>query len=369
MNEMSVARMPVLRFAPGLLLSAGLAAAAMALGAVPMFADHGFSALVLAIVLGIVLGNLLPGRAHVPIAAGIGFSKHWLLRAGIVLYGLRLTLQDIGSVGVSGVVLDGLMVVSTFALACALGVYWLKLDRDTAMLIGAGSAICGAAAVMAAGPVLRARPEQVSVAIATVVVFGTLAMFVYPLLYPLNQSWGWIPGGEHGFGMYVGASVHEVAQVLAIGRQISEPAADTALISKMVRVMLLAPFLLVLAAWCARRKVERGLPRLHGTAGQAPLYTGNAGQGKFPLRTFTIPWFAFGFIGVVVVNSWLHLPAGMAAAMHTLDTVMLAMAMAALGVSTRAGALAQAGIKPLLLALVLFAWLMLGGAGLYMLVG
>jgi len=320
----------------------------MALGAVPVFADHGFSALVLAIVLGMLIGNLLPARGHAPIAAGIGFSKHWLLRTGIVLYGFRLTLQDIGGVGLAGVALDVVMVVSTFALACALGVYWLKLDRNTAMLIGAGSAICGAAAVMAAEPIVRGRAEQISVAIATVVVFGTLAMFIYPIAYPLNQSWGLIPGGEHGFGVYVGASVHEVAQVLAIGRQIGEVAADTAVISKMVRVMLLAPFLLGLAWWLARRKQT---PPARATAG------------------FNLPWFAFGFIGVVVVNSWLCLPAEMAAAINTLDTAMLAMAMAALGMSTRAGALRQAGIKPLLLALMLFVWLMLGGAGVYALIG
>jgi len=309
-----------LRFVPGWVLSAGLAAGAMALGEVPAFANHGFSA--------------------------IGFSKHWLLRTGIVLYGLRLTLQEIGGVGLAGVLTDALVLVSTFVLAVALGVYWLKLDEDTAMLIGAGSAICGAAAVMAAEPVVRGRSEQVTVAVATVVVFGTLAMLLYPLLYLLNQHWGLIPGGDHGFGVYVGASVHEVAQVLAVGRSISEPAADTAVITKMVRVMMLAPFLVGLAWWLARRRAA--------TSAQA-------------LR-FTVPWFAFGFVGVVMVNSWLDMPAGVAATINAIDTGLLAMAMAALGVSTRAGALRQAGIRPLLLALALFVWLVLGGAGLYLLV-
>jgi len=334
--------------APGVLVSALVAAGAMALGALPVLAARGLSALTLAIVLGIALGNLLPGRWHAPLAAGIGFSKHWLLRTGIVLYGLRLTFQDIGAVGLAGVVLDGLVVVSTFVLACALGVYWLKLERNTAMLIGAGSAICGAAAVMAAAPVLRGRAEQVTVAVATVVVFGTLAMVVYPVLYQLNMQWDWIGGGERGFGVYIGATVHEVAQVVAASRQIGESAADTAVITKMLRVMLLAPLLLGLAWWLARR--------------QRPA-SAQASVG------FVIPWFAFGFIAVAVVNSWLQLPSALAAAVNALDTGMLAMAMAALGISTRAGALRQAGIKPLLLALVLFVWLLLGGAGIYVLVG
>ncbi|KAI1691727.1 hypothetical protein DdX_21685 [Ditylenchus destructor] len=106
-------------------------------------------------------------------AAGVGFSKHWLLRAGIVLYGLRLTFQDIGHVGVAGVLMDVLVVASTFGLACWLGVRVFRMEREAAMLIGAGSAICGAAAVMAAEPVVRGRAAQVTVAVSTVVVFGT----------------------------------------------------------------------------------------------------------------------------------------------------------------------------------------------------
>jgi len=335
------------RHAPGVLASALVAVGGMALGALPVLAGHGLSALTLAIVLGIALGNLLPGRWHAPLAAGIGFSKHWLLRAGIVLYGVRLTFQDIGAVGPAGVALDGVMVLSTFALACALGVHWLKLERNTAMLIGAGSAICGAAAVMAAAPVVRGRADQVAVAVATVVVFGTLAMFVYPVLYQLNAQWAWIGGGERGFGLYIGATVHEVAQVVAASRQIGEAAVDAAVITKLVRVMLLAPFLPGLAWWLARRKQPASARADAGVA---------------------IPWFAFGFIAVVAANSWLQLPSALAAAINTLDAWLLAMAMAALGISTRAGALRQAGIKPLLLALVLFVWLMLGGAGAYLLV-
>jgi len=316
----------------------------MGLSRWPLLASHGISTLTLAIMLGIACGNLIPGRWHAPLAAGVGFSKHWFLRTGIVLYGMRLTLQDIADVGSAGVLADVLVVASTFALACVLGVRWLGLDSKTSMLIGIGSAICGAAAVLAAEPVLRARSEQVSVAVATVVVFGTLAMLLYPLLYPLSLHWNMIPGGEHRFGVYIGASVHEVAQVLAAARTISESAADTAIITKMVRVMLLAPFLLMLAVWLARK----------------PAVAAHSGAAA----TLTVPWFAFGFIAVVGLNSAIPFPAPLTATIETLDTGLLAMAMAALGVSTRAAALRQAGLKPLLLALLLFGWLILGGAGM-----
>ena len=163
---------------PGLLLVGLIAAASLHLAELPWLQAHGLSALTVAIVAGIVVGNTLYPPLAPSSAAGVGFSKHWLLRAGIVLYGLRLTFQDIGHVGVTGVLMDVLVVASTFGLACWLGVRVFKMEREAAMLIGAGSAICGAAAVMAAEPVVRGRAAQVTVAVSTVVVFGTLAMFL-----------------------------------------------------------------------------------------------------------------------------------------------------------------------------------------------
>ena len=271
----------------------------------------------------------------------------------MVLYGLRLTVQDIGHVGMAGVAIDALVLGSTFGLACLIGTRWLGMDRKTAMLIGAGSSICGAAAVMAAEPVVKARAEQVTVAVATVVVFGTLAIFLYPLLFDLNRHWRLIPGGANGFGIYAGSTIHEVAQVVAAARSIGQGAADTAVIAKMVRVMMLAPFLIMLSAWLARdesRQAKRsGACRMggHGIEHSAKL---------------AVPWFAFGFVAVVLFNSLQLLPAGVIEAVAEVDTILLAMAMAALGLSTHLGAIRRAGVKPLLLAAVLFAWLVIGGA-------
>src|SRR5690606_6967725 len=148
-------------------------------------------------------------------AAGVGFARHWLLRAGIVLYGLRLTFQDIGRVGTAGVLIDVLVVATTFGLACGLGMRVFRMEREAAMLIGAGSAICGAAAVMAAEPVVRGLPAQVTVAVSTVVVFGTLAMFLYPVLYHAGVAQGWLTMDARSYGLFTGATVHEVAQVVA----------------------------------------------------------------------------------------------------------------------------------------------------------
>jgi uncharacterized integral membrane protein (TIGR00698 family) len=320
----------------GLALSGAVAWAAMRLGDIPWLQNHGFSALTVAIVLGIVLGNTLYPRIAAPCGEGVRFSKQTLLRAGIILYGFRLTLQDIGHVGVAGVAIDAAMLLSTFGLAWLVGVKLLKMERDAALLIGAGSAICGAAAVMATEPVLRARSEQVTVAVSTVVIFGSLAIFLYPLLYSLQADAAWglrLPD----FGIYIGSTVHEVAQVLAAARSIDQHTADIAVITKMVRVMMLAPFLLMLSMKAGR-----------SDSGQ---------RGKL-----SIPWFAFAFIGVVVFNSAMPLPAGVNQLVLQADTFMLAMAMAALGLSTHLSAIRNAGMRPLLLGALLFGWLVVGGA-------
>lgn len=341
----------LLRLLPGLAISGTLAAVGMSLGRIDWLQNHGFSALTLAIVLGMLVGNTVYPRFAAVSGAGVNFSKKNLLRLGVVLYGLRLTVQDIGHVGIAGVATDVLVLGSTFALACYVGIKWLGMDRKTAMLIGAGSSICGAAAVMAAEPVVRARAEQVTVAVATVVVFGTLAIFLYPVLFDLNQQWQVIPGGADGFGIYAGSTIHEVAQVVAAARSVDPHAADTAVIAKMVRVMMLAPFLIMLSAWLARDDAKQ--------ASGARADGQDATQHKAKLA---VPWFAFAFVGVVIFNSLHLLSASVVAVTTGIDTILLTMAMAALGLATHISSIRKAGIKPLLLALILFVWLVVGGA-------
>ena len=339
-----------LRLLPGLALSAVLAAVAIRLGATSWLPAHGMTALTVAIVLGILLGNTVYPFFAVSSGAGVTFSKQTLLRAGVILYGLRLTLHDIGQVGMSGVLIDAVLLSSTFALALFLGTRLFGLDRETSILIGAGNAICGAAAVMATEPLLRARSEQVTVAISTVVVFGTVAIFLYPALYELNQHWQLLPAGSRAFGIYAGSTIHEVAQVFAAGRSISVETADTAVITKMVRVMMLAPFLIGMSAWLARQDGRR----------QREVSDGHEASH----RRLTIPWFAFAFIGMVVFNSLAWLPHAVVGAANDLDTFLLAMAMGALGLTTHLSAIRRAGIKPLLLGGLLFVWLVGGGAAI-----
>lgn len=322
-------------FLPGLALAGAITALALWLGNIPSVAGLGLGALTLAILCGMVIGNTLYPKIWQHCDGGVLFAKQHLLRLGIILYGFRLTFSQIADVGVSGVIIDVLTLSSTFALACWLGQKVFGLDKQTSWLIGAGSSICGAAAILATEPVVKAEASKVTVAVATVVIFGTLAIFLYPALYPLLSTFF----SPEAYGVYMGSTMHEVAQVVAAGHAVSPDAENAAVIAKMLRVMMLAPFLILLAM-----RVKRLAP------------VDDTQRSKI-----TIPWFAVMFIVVAGFNSFSLLPAALVQALITLDTVLLAMAMAALGLTTHVSALKSAGVKPLLMALVLFVWLIVGG--------
>ncbi|HDY3604098.1 YeiH family protein [Klebsiella michiganensis] len=329
---------PLRHFAPGLALTALLTGAALWAGSYPAIAGAGFSALTLAILFGMVIGNTVYPKIWQPCDGGVIFAKQHLLRLGIILYGFRLTFAQIADVGVGGIVIDALTLSSTFFIACFLGQKVFGLDKHTSWLIGAGSSICGAAAVLATEPVVKAEASKVTVAVATVVIFGTIAIFLYPAIYPFLAHW-FTP---EAYGIYMGSTMHEVAQVVAAGHAVGPDAENAAVIAKMLRVMMLAPFLLFLAA-----RVKQLAPA-------------NGGEKS----KITIPWFAILFILVAVFNSFHLLPKAVVDMLVTLDTVLLAMAMAALGLTTHVSALKKAGAKPLLMALMLFVWLIIGGGAI-----
>ncbi|MBE2894500.1 YeiH family putative sulfate export transporter [Spirabiliibacterium falconis] len=323
----------ILNYTPGLLLAGVITALAFWLNANHVGSSIGMSALTFAILLGMVIGNTVYGRVATRCHSGITFAKGVLLRAGIVLYGFRITFQQIDAVGLNAIASDAIMLISTFFLTFYLGYKWLKIDKQIVYLSAAGCSICGAAAVMASEPVVRGESSKVAVAIAIVVIFGTIAMFVYPLLYPYMTHYL----SDHQFGIYIGSSVHEVAQVYAAGGNINPMVADDAVITKMIRVMMLAPFLLVLSYALAKE---------------------SAVGGK---RKINIPWFAVFFILVAVLNSYPIVPEPVVHFLVELDGILLMMAMAALGVTTHIGAIKQAGAKPLVLGFLVFIWLVVGG--------
>ena len=302
----------------------------------------GLSSLTLAILLGFILGNTIYPQQSA-FTPGVGYTKGQVLRLAIMLYGFKLTFTQVANIGIPAIITDILTLSCTFLLACWLGMKIFKLDRDTTILIGAGSSICGAAAVIATEPVVKSEPYKVTIAVATVVVFGTIAMLVYPALYRIGWLQPWL--NPQDYGVYIGSTVHEVAQVVVAGNAISPEVADTAVISKMIRVMLLAPFLLVLSFVLSSDN------------------SNSTSKSSFTqrLRQVQIPWFAFIFIGVVALHTWVPMSDKFVSNMIFADNLLLTMAMFALGLTTHISAIKQAGIKPLILGVILFFWLIIGG--------
>ena len=317
----------------GILFVALFALSSLYLAQMPWMTKAGVSSLILAIVMGIIYSNTLRHKLPNEWTPGIHFAGKSLLRLAIILYGFRVSFQQIASVGVEGVLLDIFVVVSTLLLGYWVGVKCFKLDRHLVLLISAGSAICGAAAVLAVESVLKSEAYKATIAVGTVVLFGTLAMFLYPLL----QHMGIFGFSDAQYGIFAGASVHEVAQALVAGTNVSNEAGNLAVIVKMTRVLLLVPVLLFLSFNETRVFV-----------------TTEHHRKKMPL---TIPWFAIIFSVVIGFNSLQLLPASCVIFINQFDIFLLTMAMAAIGIETNINKINKVGLKPLYLAIVLFIWL------------
>jgi len=321
----------------GILFVALFAIAAIQISQIGFIKQLAISPLIIGIVLGMFYANTLRNQLPKEWVPGIVFSAKQLLRLAIIFYGFRITFQQIMEVGAAGFTVSVVMLTSTILLGSWAGMRLFKLDRDTSVLTAAGSSICGAAAVLATEPVLKAEPHKSAVAVGTVVLFGTVSMFLYPMLYKSGVL-GMDPAA---YGIYVGGTVHEVAQVVAAGDAVGGVAADDAVIVKMTRVMMIAPVLIILGVLISMAAKREG---------------SEAGKVKL-----VIPWFAVWFIVMSGVNSLQIIPEAIVADINEVDTFMLTMAMTALGMETNAAKFKQAGIKPILLALLMFVWLLAGG--------
>ena len=291
----------------GVLLIGLFSCAAFYIGSAQIFTELSFSPMIIGIILGMLYANSLRNNLPETWVPGIQFCSKKLLRLGIILYGFRLTFMDVVAVGLPGIIIDVIVVTVT-----VIGGYWLgkalKMDRDIALLTSIGSGICGAAAVLGAESTIQTKPYKTAVAVATVVIFGTISMFLYPIAYRagiLNLS-------PEEMGIYAGSTLHEVAHAVGAGNAMGPEISDVAVIVKMIRVMLLVPVLLILGYWTAVSAVK------HGNAG-------NATKGKV-----TIPWFALGFLAVIGFNSFSLLPQSVVDIINYIDTFLLTMAMVAL---------------------------------------
>ena len=308
---------------PGLALTGAIAGTALALREIPYIGLA--SPMILAIGIGIAIQNTsgTPAAAK----AGITFSMRSILRFAIILLGLQLTAAELLEVGGIGFAVIAATLLATFIFTTWLG-RAMGIDRRLVELIAAGTSICGASAVIATNTVTRAPDEDVAYAVACVTIFGSIAMFVYPLLGSVLQL------DPHHFGLWAGASIHEIAQVVAATFQQSREAGEFGTVAKLARVMMLAPVVIALGLLATRRARAMGA---------------ESGSAKVPM-----PWFAFGFVAMVILNSLVDVPHAAMSLIIPITTFLLTMALAAMGLETNIQKLRAKGLRPLLLGAAAF---------------
>lgn len=307
----------------------------------------GLSPLVIGIVMGIFYANTLHNKTPKEWQSGITFSGKKILRFAIVVYGFRLTFQEIVAVGLDGFLVSLAMLTSTMIIGSWVGTRIFKMEKDTSILTASGASVCGAAAVLATEPVLKAEEYKTAIAVSMVVLFGTISMFLYPVLYTtiIENASGFLHMTAREFGIYVGGTIHEVAQVVAVPASVPgspKEMADAAVIVKMTRVIMIAPMLIVLGlylAWSAKKE-------------------GGTRDEKMKL---VIPWFAVYFIVVAGFNSLHLVPQNIVDVINEIDTFLLTMAMTALGMGTIFAKFKGLGLAPVYTALSMFVWLVVGG--------
>jgi uncharacterized integral membrane protein (TIGR00698 family) len=305
----------IIRLLPGLVLVGAVVAAGIGLNSV----IAQVSILIFAMGLGVALAPL---AAHRPAAGpGVEFASRPLLRAGVALLGLQISLHAVSGLGARGVAVAVGVVVVTMLATILLGRV-LGVDPSLAILIATGSAICGASAIAAMQGVAGADEDRVGYAIGTVTLFGSIAMLTLPYvfvpMFGMSNQLG---------GLWAGASIHEVAQVAAAGAAISPAALKIAALMKLTRVVLLAPTVAIAAS----------------------IRGGNGAVSKG--RTIPVPGFVLAFLALVVVRTVVTVPSVVLSIDHWAVTCLLGGALAALGLRTTLAAFRAAGGRPLLLGL------------------
>jgi uncharacterized integral membrane protein (TIGR00698 family) len=301
-------------------LAPGLAIAMVVAAAATFLSEH-YSAPVMlyALLLGMALNFLTEAERS---REGIEFAAKAVLRIGVALLGLRIGWGQITALGWGPVILVvaivTITIIASIFLAKAMG-----FNPLFGFLSGGATAICGASAAMALSAALPGHEKKEQATLFTVIgvsALSTLAMIAYPLIAHATGL------DHHQAGIFIGATIHDVAQVVGAGYAISPDAGDTATIVKLLRVAMLLPVIIVAG------QVTRKQARAGGTT-----------------RPALLPWFVVGFVALMIVNSLNILPRPVTGFGNALSRGCLVTSISAIGMKTRLGELVKVGIKPVIL--------------------
>lgn len=263
--------------------------------------------------------------------AGVGFTAKYILRAGIILMGVRLNFTDIWAAGWQTLLLDISVIIFAISLIQFLG-HRLKVTDKLAALIAVGTGVCGAAAIGGVAPMIKAKEEDVAVSVTIIALLGTLFTVLYTAILPLLGL------SPYEFGTFSGSTLHELAHVIAASAADGQNSSDIAIIVKLGRVALLAPVALLFGWFYARRE-----------------------QQAVSLTRLPIPWFIFGFLLMAGCNTYHLFSSHLAALLTDASIFLLTMAMAAMGLNVKLSEFKRVGYTPIVIGLIGSALLSLWG--------
>lgn len=303
---------------PGLLFTTFIALSAIRIQNTSFFQSINLSSLIIAILIGMFIKNIFIIPAI--LGPGINFSMKTVLRLSIILLGFKLSFSDLNALGEKTLLLITLITLSTLLFTFFIGKK-LKLNTNLSLLIASGCSICGAAAIAAVAPTIDAEKEETTFAIATITIFGTISMFIYPLLFHLFDMSNML------YAVWVGSSIHEVAQVVAAGFAGGTETGQYATLVKLARVLLIIPTTILLAYFKPKKTSSTKISKV------------------------TVPWFVFGFIFIVILNSSNIIPESIIKYLNSINNLLLTIAMVAMGLEINFNKIKSVGLKPIYLGL------------------
>ncbi|MDL4842698.1 putative sulfate exporter family transporter [Aquibacillus sp. LR5S19] len=302
-------------YVKGVLLTLFIAIIAGMIAKLPIFSMMGV--MIISIILGIGWKRIV--NLSLESKKGINFSSKILLRVGIILMGLRLNLDQIMSAGSSIVFIDIAVVSFTIIVMLFLG-KWFSLNDKFSALLAVGTAICGAAAIVAVAPLIKAKEEHIAISVAFIAILGTVGTVFYSILFVLFDL------HSYAYGILVGSTLHELAHVVAASLPGGDTSSEIAILVKMGRVALLIPVAIIL--------------------GSMFTFTGQGKKrSKLAVKNLPVPWFVIGFLVMSIINSTGIVPKGITDLLISVSILFLSMAMAGLGLSINFKDFKKVGMK------------------------
>ncbi len=338
-KEPTISDHRVLQVLPGVALTGGIAALAIFVGErTPALV----SVVLLALLAGLVIANARP--LPVMLTPGVDFAARRILRVGVALLGARLTLADVADIGGPSILAVVVTMATAFATVAMAG-RMAGVSPQLGILLGTGTAVCGNSAIAAASPIIDADEREVSYAVATITIFGTIALVLFPII---GRAVGL---SDQEFGVWAGLAINDTSQVVAAGSAYSEQALEHATVVKLVRNALMGPILVALTIWMGRRRRPDGGVPVGAAGSRAAAPTVSVGTGLWRTVRSAVPAFVVAFIVLAAMRSAGLIRPEVADVLGSVSAVAITVAIAGVGLKTRIAELATVGLRPVLVGL------------------